>query len=220
MGNVKERIWDITCTEDTFNNLRSDHRFLGLLALARFVNALRFCQKAAIDAKDTGGPAGARSIINSFLYASSVLYEGFILVEKLGKNFKNLDSFKSGFGALLRDQNVKSLRKSVLKRMRNKFVFHFDGAVAKESLKNFGLSEYRFASGVGKASGEMYFGLADEVVINYLLQPTQNETEESLNQRHKKIVQDITVLMGRFNESAERLMADALKDMGFTVNTR
>lgn len=160
---------------------------------------------------------GARSRINSFLFASSVLYEGFILVEHLGKNYKNLDSFKNGFGVLLRDKTAKLMRESVLKRMRNKFVFHFDQEVAKESLKNFELQEYKFASGIGKARIEIYFGLADEVVINYLLQPTHNEPDESVKQRFEKILQDTADVMNKFTESAEKLMAEALDGMGFTI---
>jgi hypothetical protein len=212
-------VYDIVCSKEEFSLLKADERFLGLLTLARVVNALRFCQMAAIHARETTGPAGARSRINSFLYASSVLYEGFLVVERLGKNFKNHDSFRNGFGPLLRDQTVKSLRESVLNRMRNKFMFHFDQDVAKESFKDFELSEYKFASGIGKASGEMYFGLADEAVLNYLLQPTQNEPNESLKGRWEKILQETTQVMGRFTESAERLMADVLVEMGFTVKT-
>jgi hypothetical protein len=216
---MEDFAYDITCSKEKFDLLKTDERFLGLLTLARVVNALRFCQKAAIDAKDVPGPAGARSRINSFLYASSVLYEGFLVVEKLGRNFKDLDSFRNGFGVLLRDRAVRSLRESVLNRMRNKFVFHFDPDVAKESFENFELREYKFASGIGKASGEMYFGLADEAVINYLLRPIQNEPDESLKRRYEEILQETTQIMGRFTESAERLMADVLDDMGFTVKT-
>lgn len=193
---------------------------MGLLTLSRAVNALRFCQQAAIDAKDMAGPAGARSRINSFLYASSALYEGFLIVEKLGKHFKNIDSFTNGLGSLLKDKSARSLRESMLNRMRNKFVFHFDPDVARESFTNFELSEYKFASGIGKASGEMYFGLADEAVINFLLQPTQNEPDESLKSRWEKILEETAQIMGRFIESAERLMADALVEMGFTVKRR
>jgi len=212
--------YDIVCSKERFNLLKNDERFLGLLTLSKAINALRFCQQAAIDAKDMAGPAGARSRINSFLYASSVLYEGFLIVEKLGKHFKNIDSFRNGFGALLKDKTVRSLRESVLKRMRNKFVFHFDPDVARESFTNFELSEYTFASGIGKASGEMYFGLADEAVINFLLQPTQNEPDESLKGRWEKILEETSQIMGRFTESTERLMADALVEMGFTVKRR
>ena len=64
----------------------------------------------------------------------------------------------------------------------------------------------------------MYFGLADEAVINYLLQPVDNESDGSLKARYKKTVQDTTLLMGRFVESAEHLMADVAEDMGFTLS--
>lgn len=209
--------YDISCSKAIFDVVKTDARFLSLLTLARFVNALRFCQKAGIDAQGTAGPAGARSSVNSFLFAASVLYEGFLLVQKLGKYYKDRDSFKSGFGALLRDKKVGSLRESVLYRMRNKFVFHFDEEVAKQSLENFELPEYKFASGIGKASGEMVFVLADEVVINYLLQPTSNETDATLKERYKGILEDTTQVMGKFLEAAERLMGDVLRDMGFKV---
>ena len=210
--------YDIVCSKETFNLLKADESFLGLLTLARAVNAMRFCQKAGIDSKSTVGPAGARSRINSFLFAGSVLYQGFITAEGLGKHFRHLDSYKEGFQELLNDSDVQSFRKSVLHRMRNKFVFHFDRDVAKESLgKNFDLKEYKFASGIGDASGEMYFGLADEAAIHYLLDPTENESNESLKARFEKILEDTTRLMGRFTDSGEKLMADVLSCMGFTV---
>lgn len=214
---MEDITYHITCSKERFDLLKTDERFLGLLTLARAVNALRFCQKAGIDAKDTPGPSGARSTINSVLYASSALYEGFIVVERLGTHFKNLDSFKSGFGALLRDKTVRSFRESILSRMRNKFAFHFDLDVAKEAFDHFELREYTFASGIGKASGELYFGLADEAVMNYLLQPAENESNESLKDRYLKILQNTAQLMVRFTDSAERLMADVLDSMGFTM---
>jgi len=217
---MENQTWDVTCTKEDFEKIKSDETFLGLLTLARFVNALRFCQKAAIDAKGGCNPSSARSTINSFLFASSVLYEGFLLVEKLGKDYKNLDSFKNGFGALLRDEQVKSLRKTVLKRARNKFVFHFDKDVAKEALSNFDMPTINFASGVGKAAGEMYFGLADELSINYLLQPKKNESNESLMERYAKIVKDTSAIMGVFFKSAEVLMADVLEKKGFIVTLK
>jgi hypothetical protein len=210
--------YDITCSQETFDRIKMDERFLALLTLARVINALRFCQKAAIDAKAVAGPAGARAWINSFLFAASVLYEGFLAVERLAVHFKDFDSYRNGFAVLLKDRATQSLRQSVLHRMRNKFVFHFDRDVAKESFDHFfELPVYKFASGTGRASGEMYFGLADEAVMNYLLQPADQEPDESVKTRYKKIVQDTTQLMGRFTESAERLMMDVMADMGFAL---
>ena len=209
--------YDVTCSQETFDHLKTDERFLALLTLARVINALRFCQKAAIDAKAVVGPSGARSWVNSFLFAGSVLYEGFLAVERLTIHFKDLDSYRNGFGVLLKDGNTQSLRQSVLNRIRNKFVFHFDRDVAKESFKHFELPVYKFASGTGKASGEIYFGLADEAVMNYLLQPADDEPDESVKTRYEKILQDTTQLMVRFTESAERLMTDVMGEMGFVL---
>lgn len=214
---MKKEAWDISCTKSNFDKIKSDETFLGLLSLARFVNALRFCQRAALDAKSANSPSNTRSTINSFLFTSSVLYEGLLLIERLSKTYKDNKAFKSGFTKLLRDRNVQSLRDTVLKRARNKFVFHFDKDVANEALENFDVPTINFASAIGKASGEMYFGLADELSINYLLQPNEGETNESLTKRYIDIVQDTTKLMGNFVIYTESFMADVLKEKGFTV---
>ncbi len=220
MEKIKDRLWDVSCTKDVFDTLKKDERFLNLLTLARFFNALRFCQQPVINAMTSDRPSASRQNINSFLFASSVLYEGFLLVEKLGQYFRDFDSFKNGFAVLLRDKKIKSLRKTVLRRMRNKFVFHFDRDVALEALEDFELPNYRFATGFGNASGEIYYGLADEAVMNYLLQPQPKDTDEALNKRLRAMMKDITELMGQFSEAAERLIAEALVTMGWTAKIR
>jgi len=220
MEKIKDRVWDISCTKDTFDNLRTDDRFLNLLTLARLLNALRFCQQPVIDARKSDRPSASRQSINSFLFASSVLYEGFLLVEKLGQYFRDLDSFKNGFAVLLRDKKIKNLRETALKRMRNKFVFHFDRDISLEALKVFDLPNHRFATGFGKASGELYYGLADEAVMNYLLQPQSEDTDSALNKRLRALIEDITELMGKFVEAVELLIAEALVTMGWTAEIR
>jgi hypothetical protein len=116
--------------------------------------------------------------------------------------------------------NVIALRTNVLKRMRNKFVFHFDQSVAQDALKDFELPFYRFSSSLGDAAGEMYFGLADEAVMNYLLQPKSEDSDEDLKLRYTKMTQDITDLMGTFTDAAYKLMTEALVDMGWTAKIR
>jgi len=220
MENIQGRVWDITCTKEIFDTLRTDERFLNLLTLARFFNALRFCQQPVIGAIKSDKPSASRQSINSFLFASSVLYEGFLHVEKLGQYFRDFDSFKNGFAVLLRDKKIKKLRATALKRMRNKFVFHFDREVSMEALKDFEIPNYRFATGFGKASGELYYGLADEAVMNYLLQPQPEDTDGALNKRLRSLMEDITELLGKFTKAAELLIADALVTMGWTAEIR
>lgn len=211
--------YDIVCSKDTFDSIKTGESFLNLLTLGRFLNALRFSQKAGIDAKDTQGPFDARSRINSFFFSAAILYEGFILVENATNSFKDRESFRNGFSVLMRDRKVKNLREKYLNRMRNKFVFHFDKDVPKESLENFELPEYIFATGIGNDAGEMVFPLADEVVMNFLLQPEPDEPDEKLRERFDKIIADVNEITGKFLEAAEKLMGDVLPEMGFKIRT-
>ncbi|MFC1534975.1 hypothetical protein ACFL7M_16600 [Thermodesulfobacteriota bacterium] len=220
MQNIEDRIWDISCTKDIFDTLKRDERFLNLLTLARFFNALRFCQQPITDVRNSDNPSASRQRFNSFLFASSVLYEGFLLVEKLGQYFRDFDSFKNGFAVLLRDRKIRTLRETALKRMRNKFVFHFDVNVALEALEDFELQNYRFATGFGNASGEVYYRLADEAVMNYLLQHQPKDTDGELNKRFRLMMKEVTELMEQFTEAAERLIAEVLVDMGWTAEIR
>jgi hypothetical protein len=63
----------------------------------------------------------------------------------------------------------------------------------------------------------MYFSLVDEIAINYLLQPAENESNDSLNERFGNILKDTTNIIGEFAKSADLLMSDVLKDLGFIV---
>ena len=220
MDDLTDRIWDVFCTKEIFEKLKNDERFLNILTLARFFNALRFCQQPVIDARSSNRPSSSRQSINSFLFAGSVLYEGFLLAEKLGQHFRDFDSFKKGFAVLLRDNKIRMLRETVLKRMRNKFVFHFDHDIVSEALEYFELPNYRFATGFGKSSGELYYGLADEVAMNYLLQPKPNDTDTELDNRLRSMMKEITQLMGQFTDAAERLIAEVLVSMGWTAEIR
>lgn len=215
MVNKSDGSWGIECTPDAFDAMKSNKKFLGLLTLARFLNALRFCQQPAIDTLKVDSPIDRRRMINSFLFASSVLYEGFLLVERLKKIFQKFDSFKNGFGILLKDKSVIDLRKSVLHRMRNKFVFHFDNNIAIDALRNLELPKYRFASCLGKAPGNMYFELADLAVVIYLTQPGSKIIYGVETQQFTRLAQEVTALMNRFSDAAMKLMDEVLPSLGW-----
>ena len=62
--------------------------------------------------------------------------------------------------------------------------------------------------------------MADEAVMHWLLRPAEDEPDENLKERYEKFLQDTIELVGRFTDAAERLMAEVLNDMGFTVMQR
>jgi len=126
---------EIYASKEDFDKLRSDKKFANLLNLARAVNAVYFCFNSLLDYSGDETPAGQRQHINGFLFAAGVLHEGFRVAERLEKHFGDPASYRDGFGKLLAEPKTQDLRQKILKRMRNKLVFHYDEDVAKKTLK-------------------------------------------------------------------------------------
>jgi hypothetical protein len=214
---MKNSYCEIVLAEDKFNELRNDKTFLAILTLARCVNALRFCQTPLIESKRKSTPAVSRQVLNSVLLASSVLYEGLKVADSLGRDFKSLVSFREGFGKLLKKPETKKLRSGILRKMRNKFVFHFDQDVAAVALTHFELPSYKFAVGRGTARGHLYYALADEISVHYLLDPEGEKSNDQLEKTYIQFTQGIADLMVEFDDAAEELIAETLLQQGWRL---
>ena len=199
----------IYATKEGFDNLRSDKKFAALLNLARTVNAVYFCFKSLLDHSGDETPAGQRQHINAFLFAAGVLHEGFCVADRLEKHFGERDSYRNGFGKLLADPNTQQLRKNILKRMRDKFVFHYDKDVAEQILKTLDLNEYVFATGTGGKRKGTYYNLADEIVINYLLNDVPADEQDSVFRATLKSIGDT---LSAFVDCADALIGDVLAE--------
>ena len=232
--------WKLTCTKETLNTLKHDEKFIAMLPLARCMNALLFClgililnhpQKSVLGDKPHSNNEEQIKLgtkFNSFLFICSILYEGFLLIEKITKDFKNDISFKEGFRKLLKDKNIQNFRNNVLKIVRNKYVFHFDKNVedkdvaSGDSLEKFlqldlHRHEYSFASGTDFNLGGTYFDLVDEIMIHNIIKAKPNESNEILTKRYREILKQTEDIMVQFIESATELLTDNLTEMGFSV---
>jgi len=216
----------ISISKERFEVLKNNQKFLKILILARFVNALRFCQMSSfLKISDTEGTyARKRQTINAPLFTSSVLYEGFRFAEealKKDKDFNQMDVYKEGIGAIINDDKNKKLIKNSLRIMRNRFVFHFDQIHLKdteESLHKYNSDSYIFALAHGEAGRNMYYALADEFFINFLLDKEGTKSKEELSKSLKDLYQDTLKLMARFTEETEKLIAEVLLQFGLTVD--
>lgn len=210
--------WEIFISKEEFEKLRLKSDFAALLPLARVVNALKFCSHILIEYGNSDSPSGLRQHMNSFLFACGVLYEGLKMANTLGKHFGERDSFRDGFGQLLKSKETKKLNDTVLNSMRNKLVFHFDEDVAPAVLKNLNFESYTFAIGDGTQSGGVYYNLADEVVINFIIgEPGSMEEEARI---FSEILQGISIVITGYVNSADALIGDVLKDMNWAGRAR
>jgi hypothetical protein len=81
-GNVTVQDWQVQCDRETFEKCRGDARFVYIVTLARAVNALRFVHSAMIHAGEGNAPEAMRARLNSYLFATAILYEGIKLVHE------------------------------------------------------------------------------------------------------------------------------------------
>src|SRR6266404_3074188 len=174
---------EIRTSKGEFDKLRSDRRFAKLLNLARVVNAIYFCFHSLLEYSGDTTPAGQRQHLNAFFFSTGALYEGLVVADSLEKYFGDRESYQNGFGKFLNDPATQELRRTTLKRMRNKFVFHYDEDVAKKLLKLLDLKSYVFATNIGSKRKGTYYNLADEVAINYLVKDSVSKEEEDLTIR-------------------------------------
>ena len=200
---------EIYTSAEKFDKLRSDPKFAKLLNLARAVNAIYFCLHVLLDHGGDITPAGQRQHINAFLFSAGALHEAFAVADSLEKYFGDRDSYQNGFGRLLEDPKTKELRGTILRRMRNKLVFHYDEDVARKALKTLDLDSYIFASSVGDKRRGTYYNLADEIVINYLLGDGDSAEED---EKFRAAAGDIADALSRFAHCADELMAGIISD--------
>ena len=207
--------WEIYLSKEEFDKIRSDPRLAILLNLARTVNALTFCFRSLLQSTNDSTPAGQRHYFNSFLFACGILYEGLKVANTLGKRFGDRDSFRKGFGRLLKDKETKRLQETVLNSMRNKIVFHFEADAMSTTLNELDLNSYSFAIGQGSTSGEAYYKLADDIAINFIIgSPGTHEDEVQL---FRATAKGITQILSGFVAAANDLIADILKEMNWAL---
>ncbi len=208
---------EIHTSKKKFDKLRSDRKFAKLLNLARSVNAIYFCFNAFLDYSGNETPAGQRQPINGFLFSTGALHEAFTVADSLQKHFGDRDSYRNGFGKFLDDPKTKELRRTTLKRMRNKFVFHYDEDVARKTIKTLDLKSYIFATGIGGKRRGTYYNLADEVVINYLLNDVTSKEQDRV---FREVLKSIAETLRTFIECADSLIGDVLSEDVWTLTRR
>ncbi|MBZ5629658.1 MAG: hypothetical protein LAO06_12415 [Acidobacteriia bacterium] len=201
--------WHIEINKARFNKLRTEERFWQLVALSRAVNALRFVQVALLGHEhDDNSLRATRTRYNSFFFNCALLYEALLLVERLGKNYRDFLEFEK-LRQLLKDSVATELRNSSLARLRNQLTFHFlEGEIGAQLAKPDLVP--RFASGQGEANADVYYELGDACALGAFAGPSLEEPAAL-----EKRIAEATDLALRFMDSAEEFIVAVLKAEGW-----
>jgi len=205
--------WQVTCGQERFDGCRKDERFAYIVALARAVNSLKFVHSAMLRVGTENSPEAKRGRLNSYFFASAILYEGLRLVRAMNGIFKQDEMFRQGLHSILRDKAAQTIEQTRLNPVRNKAVFHFFPQFFGEIIGSATCDECVFASGRGKRREELYYPFADTITAGILI-GFSSDTEEFYGLL-AKAMSDTSDLMLQFIDAAEFFIARHLKEWGF-----
>jgi hypothetical protein len=123
--------------------------------------------------------------------------------------------FRQGLHAILRDRAAQQIEQTRLNPARNKAVFHFLPQFFADIIGSATCDECIFASGRGTRREELYYPFADTITAGILI-GFSSDTEE-FYELLGKAMSDTSVLMVRFIDAAESLIARHVKEWGFVV---
>lgn len=169
--------WRIECDREIFEKSQADAKFPFIVALARAVNALNSVHSLMLHAGDGDAPEAERDRMNSYFFASAILYEGIKLVRAMNKTFKDDAAFRNGLHLLLRDPAAQKLEQAHLNPVRNQAVFHFMPDTFSEVINSATVDTCIFAQARGQSRRNLRYSYADVVTSEILVGFAAN-TEE------------------------------------------
>jgi hypothetical protein len=203
--------WRITMTAERFATLRGEERFRRMLTLARIANSIRYAVEGFRTDPGTRPRALMRQASSGFLYSSALLFEALEFADTLGQHFRQYDAFKS-VTELRRDPRVIELRAGALRRLRNLAVYHHNDESIRVGLELLEPREYTFASGDSHRSLDVYFNLADLVLLHFAVEPDEHgaASSDAIQSRMREVMQ----VARRFLNVADELVGEILNDLG------
>jgi len=123
-------MYKIFITKEQFNSLKDNINFLNAIRLSRIVNAIRASQSFIHRSIKDNTSRGLRDKFEAIQYYGAVLFEGMKTFHSMKKQLEPLEEYKeniSDINYLFKElENDNTFSKKILKRIRNKLVFHFD----------------------------------------------------------------------------------------------
>jgi hypothetical protein len=205
--------WDVVCSNEQLQRLRTHVGFQRLVALSRLANQLRFAQLVLPGVQGDDSPSGKRQRINSFFLTAALLHEGMQLAQRLAQFHRDRPSFQAGFSEILRSAEFRDLISNYIKRLRNQAVFHVDDEEIEELLGRYSADPTVFVSGSGRMAGATYYDLGDIVAMMTFVGPVSSH--EEFMERSKDLMRRTTALAIAFVTAADKLIADLLPEYGF-----
>lgn len=207
--------WRIECDRETFEKCQADPKFPHIVALARAVNALNSVHSMMIHAGAGDAPEAERDRMNSYFFASAILYEGIKLIRTMNQTFKDDAPFQNGLRLFLRDPVAQKIEQMHLNPARNQAVFHFMPDTFSKIINSVTVDTCIFAQARGQSRRHVRYSYADVVTAEILVGFAANTEEfyETLG----AAMAGTRELVVRFADESEKLIGYHTAQWGFQV---
>ena len=204
--------WCIKVPSAKFEAMRGDERFHQVLALGRMLNSLRFLQSTFLGAADLKPPGDFRHRLNAFFFIVAVLYEGLLLLERMGKHFRGKSIWQQRIVPILRDGTFDRLSSASMHPLRNRAVFHFFEDALKETLAGCDPKDFTVVSGSGRGQKEVFYELSDLLALDLFI--GKSDSTEEQTRRAIRLMDQTLDLLKNIVDASESLIEEYCKSEG------
>lgn len=214
---MADRDWCIKVPSGRFEALRRDERFRQVLVLGRMLNSLRFLQCTFLSAADLKPPGDFRQRLNAFFFIVAVMYEGLILLKRMGKHFQGSNNWQHKIVPILRDGAFDRLFSASMGPLRNQAVFHFFEDALKEPLDGCDSKDFTVVAGSGRGQKEVFYELSDRLTLGLFIGKSVSTEEQT---RHVITLMNQTLdLLKEIVEASESLIGEYCSSEGLAFES-
>ena len=210
-------MFKIFITKNQFNSLKNNVKFIDAIRLLRITNAIRASQSLIDRIIKDKSIRGQRDKFEVIQYYGAVVYEGIKTFFEMLDRLKILDEYKNNIhdiNYLCREYKDKtSFTKTILARIRDKLVFHFDMDVFKKAILDMDLpsEEFIILEGDSKSNKDVNATSTTMLYFNYLISfVDQNISSE---EKLEFIYDHLDLISNKLSNVVENIAYGLLKDI-------
>lgn len=121
----------------------------------------------------------------------------------LNEQFRDEPTFKDNLG-IFESKDYKKFKQDVLYKVRNRATFHPLHNTVSNIINTLNFNEYDFALATGETLLDLYYALADQIAINYIIGDNGNDKEDE--KKLYEIVTKTTEIAIKFVNSADKFI--------------
>ena len=203
-------------TKDQFNSLKKDVKFINALRLSRIVNAIRASQSMVTKFINDKTSSGYRDKFEAIQYYGAVLYESLKTFHRMKEQFNQLDEYKANsadINYLCKEfENKSSFTRTILAKIRDKLVFHFDEDVFRKTISDMDLpsDELIIVEGDLGTNIDTNYSATTMLYFNYLISSVNKDISDK--DKLVFIYENMDLLSVKICKIAESIILGLLKE--------